>query len=154
MYLIGRDFLRDITRRKVSRVHRNFAQTEEMVNNLLDMDDKLGNLEYMLDEDSRDPQGPNEHLLELHYQVNQLEAFRNETMHMAKSATPQTRSTLTQSFSRLNRLSTSFDAHIIVLAKNILPLVRAGYTNVVVKLMKIAEMEGREDEKVLSFSIY
>ncbi|CAG7851576.1 SubName: Full=Related to SEC6-protein transport protein {ECO:0000313/EMBL:CCA72681.1} [Serendipita indica DSM 11827] len=138
---------------EVSRVHRNFAQTEEMVNNLLDMDDKLGNLEYMLDADSRDPQGPNEHLLELHYQLNQLEAFRNETMHMAKSATPQTRSTLTQYFSRLNRLSTAFDAHIIVLAKNILPLVRAGYTNVVVKLLKIAEMEGREDEKAMAIRL-
>ncbi|KAF8121672.1 exocyst complex component Sec6-domain-containing protein [Boletus edulis] len=35
------------------------------------------------------------------------------------------------------------------LARNILPLVRAGYPDVVVKLIKIAEFEGREDEKAL-----
>ncbi|KAF8131392.1 exocyst complex component Sec6-domain-containing protein [Boletus edulis] len=34
------------------------------------------------------------------------------------------------------------------LARNILPLVRAGFPDVVFKLIKIAEFEGREDEKV------
>jgi hypothetical protein len=119
-----------------------------MVNNLLDMDDKLVNLEYMIDVDSRDPQGPNENLLFLHFQINQLEAFRNETTHMAKKASPQVRNNLQQYFSRLNRLIDAFDAHILALARNILPLVRAGYTDVVVKLIKIAELELKEDEKV------
>jgi exocyst complex component 3 len=132
----------------VSAVHRNFAQTEEMLTNLLDMDDKLGNLEYMLDVDSADPQGPNENLLVLHFQISQLEAFRNEATHMAKKASPDTRSTLQQYFARLNRLIDAFDAHILSLARNILPLVRGGHTDVVVKLIKIAELEGREDEKV------
>lgn len=129
-------------------MHRNFAQTEEMVNNLLDMDDKLVNLEYMLDVDSRYPQGPNENLLFLHFQINQMEAFRNETIHMAKKASPQVRNNLQQYFARLNRLIDAFDAHILALARNILPLVRAGYTDVVVKLIKIAELELKEDEKV------
>ncbi|KAF8430629.1 hypothetical protein L210DRAFT_3026859 [Boletus edulis BED1] len=35
------------------------------------------------------------------------------------------------------------------LARNILPLVRAGFPDVVFKLIKIAEFEGREDEKAL-----
>lgn len=137
----------------VSAVHRNFAQTEEMLTNLLDMDDKLGNLEYMLDVDSADPQGPNENLLVLHFQINQLEAFRNEATHMAKKASPETRSTLQQYFARLNRLIDSFDAHILVLAKNILPIVRNGHTDVVVKLIKIAELEGREDEKATAIKL-
>jgi len=119
-----------------------------MLTNLLDMDDRLGHLEYMLDSDSADPQGPNENLLVLHVHINQLEAFRNEATHMAKKASPDTRSTLQQYFARLNRLIESFDAHILTLAKNILPLVRAGHADVVVKLIKIAELEGREDEKV------
>ncbi|KAG9053144.1 SNARE-binding exocyst subunit S6 [Serendipita sp. 407] len=138
---------------EVSKVHRNFAQTEEMVNNLLDMDEKIGNLEYMLDTDSQEPQGPNEHLLELHYQINQLEAFRNEVMHMAKTCSPEVRSTLQQYFARLNRLIESFDAYIGTLAKNILPLVRGGHASVVVKLIKIAEMEGREDEKATAIRL-
>ena len=140
--LLGRDI------HQVSAVHRNFAQTEEMLTNLLDMDDKMGNLEYMIDIDSADPQGPNENLLVLHFQINQLETFRNEAVHMAKKSTAETRNTLQQYFARLNRLIDSFDAHILSLAKNILPLVRNGHTDVVVKLIKIAELEGREDEKV------
>lgn len=135
-------------------MHRNFAQTEEMLTNLLDMDDKLGNLEYMLDIDSADPQGPNENLLVLHFYINQLEAFRNEATHMAKKATAQTRSTLLQYFARLSRLIDAFDAHILALAKSVLPLVRNGHTDVVVKLIKIAELEGREDEKVIIILVY
>jgi hypothetical protein len=142
------EYILVISLNQVSAVHRNFAQTEEMVNNLLDMDDKLVNLEYMLDVDSRDPQGPNENLLFLHFQINQLEAFRNETTHMAKKASPDVRNNLQQYFARLNRLIDAFDSHILALARNILPLVRGGYSDVVVKLIKIAELELKEDEKV------
>lgn len=119
-----------------------------MVNNLLDMDAKLDGLERMLDEDSRDPRGPNSYLLTLHLQVHQLTNFRDETMHQAKKASADARSKLQQYFARLNRLIDDFDAYIVTLAKNVLPLVRAGHTDVVVKLLKIVEMEGREDEKV------
>lgn len=121
-----------------------------MVNNLLDMDGKLDSLDRMLDEDSRDPRGPNTYLLILHFQIHQLTLFRDETMHQAKKASADARSKLQQYFARLNRLIDDFDAHIVTLAKNVLPLVRAGYTDVVVKLLKIVEMEGREDEKVSS----
>jgi hypothetical protein len=69
-------------------------------------------------------------------------------MHQAKKASADARSKLQQYFARLNRLIDDFDAYIITLAKNVLPLVRAGYTDVVVKLFKIVEMEGRDDEKV------
>jgi exocyst complex component 3 len=120
-----------------------------MVSNLLDMDDKLVNLEYMLDVDSRDLQGPNEHLLMLHFQLNQLETFRNETTYMAKKSSADVRNTLQQYFTRLSRLIDAFDAHIVELARNILPLVKAGHSDVVVKLLKIAEVEGKADEKVI-----
>ena len=49
---------------------------------------------------------------------------------------------------RLNRLIEAFDEYILALASNILPLIRAGHPEVVVTLIKIAEVEGREDEKV------
>ncbi|KAF7972743.1 hypothetical protein HWV62_17100 [Athelia sp. TMB] len=39
---------------RVSMVHRNFEQTEEMVNNLLEMNSRLDSLEYMLETDSQD----------------------------------------------------------------------------------------------------
>jgi propanediol dehydratase small subunit len=69
-------------------------------------------------------------------------------MHQAKKASAASRSKLARMFERLNKLSENFEAYIMELARNVLPLVRAGHPQVVVKLMKIIELEGREDEKV------
>ncbi|KAF7370678.1 Exocyst complex component Sec6 [Mycena sanguinolenta] len=132
---------------RVSMVHRNFEQTEETVNNLLEMNSKLDVLEDMLETDSRDILGPAPNLLVIHYLLNQLEAFRNQTMHQAKKASASSRSTLARYFERLNNVIEAFDQYVVGLASNILDLVRAGHSDVVVKLIKIAEVEGREDEK-------
>jgi exocyst complex component 3 len=129
-------------------VHRNFERTEEMVLNLLDMDDKLDALEDMLDADRNDLLGPAPNLLPVHYQINQLENFRNQTMHQAKKASAESRLKLTQRFERLNVLIEAFDEYVVGLAKNMLAIIRAGHPEVIVKLIKIAEKEGREDEKV------
>lgn len=130
-------------------VHRNFESTEEMVNNLLDMASRLDELEYMLALDSREILGPAPNLLVIHYQLNQLERFRNQTMHQAKKASADARNTLTRWFERLNKDISAFDEYILELARNIINLVRAGQSNVVVRLIKIVEMEGKEDEKTL-----
>lgn len=128
-------------------VHRNFEQTEEMVNNLLEMDSRLDALEDMLERDASDILGPAPSLLPMHYQINQLEAFRNQTMHQAKKASSDSRQQLTRWFERLNKVIEAFDEYIIALARNMLEIVNAGYPDVIVKLIKIAELEGREDEK-------
>lgn len=131
-------------------VHRNFEQTEEMVNNLLEMNSKLEMLEQMLLEDSNDILGPAPNLLRIHFQLNRLEAFRNQTMHQAKKSSLDTRTTLTRWFERLTRILEAFDEYVLDLAKNILPIVRSGNPDVIVRLMKVVEMEAREDEKVSS----
>ena len=133
---------------QVSMVHRNFESTEEMVNNLLEMSEKLDMLENLLARDSDDILGPAPNLLSLHYQLNQLETFRNQTMHQAKKASADARNTLNRWFERLSAVIASFDDYIVTLARNILPVVRKGNAEAVVKLLKIAEIEGREDEKV------
>src|ERR1700722_1248495 len=130
-------------------VHRNFEQTEEMVDNLLGMSSKIDLLEDMLVADSGDMLGTAPNLLLIHYQIKQLESFRNQTMHQAKKASPSSRSTLTRWFERLNNLIDAFDEYFLSLVNNILPLVRAGRADVVVKMGKIAEVEGKEDEKVV-----
>ncbi|TFK39982.1 exocyst complex component sec6 [Crucibulum laeve] len=135
---------------RVSMVHRNFESTEEMVNNLLEMAAKLDDLEQMLASDSQDILGPAPNLLLIHYRLNQLERFRNQTMHQAKKASASSRSTLVRWFERLNNVIAAFDQYIAELAQNILKLVRAGHPEVVVKLIKIAEVEGREDEKAVA----
>jgi exocyst complex component 3 len=124
-----------------------------MVNNLTEMYSKLDVLESHLYNDSANILGPAPNLLAIHYQLNQLESFRNQTMHQAKRATADARNTLNRHFERLNKILTAFEEYIMDLAKNILPLVRAGHNGVVVKLIKIAEIEGREDEKVSLLAI-
>ena len=129
-------------------VHRNFERTEELVKNLLEMNARIGQLEEMLYEDTRDILGPATNLLSIHYQVGQLENFRNETMNQAKNSSPESKATLAKWFDRLNKIIMVFDAYILDLAQNILPLVRAHREDVVIKLIKIAEVEGKADERV------
>ena len=129
-------------------VHRNFEQTEEMVQNLLEMNSRLDMLENMLEEDSQDILGPAPNLLVIHFQLKQLEDFRNETMHQAKKSSKDVQATLTRYFDRLSKLIQAFDEYILTLARNILPIVRAGHPDVIVKLLKVVEIEGKEDEKV------
>ncbi|KAF7794440.1 hypothetical protein EIP86_005574 [Pleurotus ostreatoroseus] len=138
---------------RVSMVHRNFEQTEEMVNNFIDMSDKMDSLEAMLVADSEDLLGPAPNLLRIHYQLTRLEAFRNQTMHQAKKSSQNTRATLTRYFDRLNKLIHAFDEYILDLSRNVLPIVRAGHPEVIVKLLKIVDMEGREDEKAVALKL-
>jgi hypothetical protein len=105
-------------------------------------------LEKMLDDDRSDLLGPAPSLLVTHFLINQLETFRNSTMHEAKKGSAQSRATLARWFERLNNIIEAFDEYVIALAGNVLSLVRAGHSDVVVKLVKIAEIEGKEDEKV------
>ena len=119
-----------------------------MVNNFFDMSDKMDSLEAMLVADSEDLLGPAPNLLHIHYQLTRLEAFRNQTMHQAKKSSQSTRATLTRYFDRLNMLIHAFAEYILDLSRNVLHIVRAGHPEVIVKLLKIVDMEGREDEKV------
>jgi len=133
---------------RVSVVHRNFSRTDEMVRNLQDMYQKMDMLEDMLDADRNDILGPAPNLLAIHHMLNQLEAFRNETTHQAKSASTDARNTLARYFERLTLLLEAFDEYYWALTKNLLSIVRKGNASVVVRLVKIAEVEGKEDEKV------
>src|ERR1700679_3449149 len=98
-------------------VHRNFESTEEMVNNLQDMAAQLDDLEHMLASDSREIVGPAPNLLVIHFQLNQLESFRNQTMHQAKKASAHSRNTLARWFERLDKVIADFDQYIQQLAQ-------------------------------------
>ena len=129
-------------------VHRNFQRTEELVRNLIEMNARIGQLEEMLYEVTQDILGPATNLLTIHHQVGQLENFRNETMSQAKNSSSRSKTALTKRFEQLNNIIAVFDAYILDLAQNILPLIRARREDVVVKLIKITEVEGKADEKV------
>ncbi|VDC01385.1 unnamed protein product [Peniophora sp. CBMAI 1063] len=138
---------------RVSMVHRNFEQTEEMVHNLLEMNARLDTLEAMLAADSEEIVGPAPNLLAIHHQLTQLEAFRNQTMHQAKKSSARSQETLRRMFERLVAVIEAFDEYILELARNILPIARAKFPMTLVKLTKIAEIEGREDEKAIAIKL-
>ncbi|KAH9839956.1 exocyst complex component sec6 [Rhodofomes roseus] len=138
---------------RVSIVHRNFERVEEMVNNLIDMNTHLDMLEDMLTADSQDILGPAPNLLRAHYQIRRLESFRNETMHMAKKSSADVRNTLRKQFERLDGLIEGFEQYILALARNILIICMEGNAETVVKLVKIAEIEGHEDQKAIAIKL-
>lgn len=123
-----------------------------MVNNLLGMHEKLDVLEEMLMAERNDIPGPAPNLLKIHYQITQLESFRDQALYQAKRAKEESRKAIEKWFERLNALITDFEEYLWTLAKNILPIVRAGYPGTIVKLVKICEAEGKEDEKVISLT--
>lgn len=119
-----------------------------MVNGLLSMHEKLDVLEELLATERRSIPGPAPNLLRIHYQITQLESFRNLALHQAKRAKEDSRKTLEKWFERLNALITDFEEYLWTLARNIIPTARAGFPGTIIKLVKICEVEGKEDEKV------
>ena len=119
-----------------------------MVQNLRDLEPKLEGLKALLDADQHEKIGPARNLLPIHYHLSQLESFRSQTMYMAKESSIETRAALAQIFEPLNAFTDEFDKHFSELSRKVIPIIRAGYPEVVVKLVKIAEMERKENEKV------
>ena len=129
-------------------VHRNFVRTDEMVINLTEMYSKLSTVESQLATSRENILGPSPYLLSMHHQLNALEDFRNQTMHMAKPCSADVRNTLKRHFERLDGVIKVFEEYLRDMAGHVLEIVRAGNGTAIVKLAKIAEMEGKEDEKV------
>ena len=71
-------------------------------------------------------------------------------MHEAKKASPS----LPRWFDWLTKMTAEFDQYILELAKNVPNLVRTGHSDVVVNMIKIVEIEGKEDEKVNNSSAH
>jgi len=75
-------------------------------------------------------------------------------MHQAKKASAESRNKLGRRFERLTTVIEAFDEHLIELCRNILSLARAGHPEVIVKIIKIAEVEGKKDENVILNILY
>ncbi|WOO80191.1 Exocyst complex component sec6 [Vanrija pseudolonga] len=141
---------------RVSTVHRNFAQTAKMVSQLQSMADKVYRLTDMLQQDMHQdggPIGPSANLLPIHFQLHQLETFMGETLHAAKRGDSADMKVLKAWFQPLEQLGHDFDDWLWQLGGSIIELSRAGYGGTVVRLLKIVEFEGKEDQKAVAMKL-
>ncbi|CAK9787050.1 exocyst complex component Sec6 [Cutaneotrichosporon oleaginosum] len=141
---------------RVSGVHRNFTQTAKMVNELQSMADKVNHLGALLEDDraqSGGPIGPSPNLLPIHFELQKLETFRNETMHEAKRGSREDKAILARWFEPLDLLTHAFESWLWEISANMIENAGAGYGGTVVRLLKIIEFESKEDEKAVALRL-
>ncbi|CAO1635472.1 unnamed protein product [Jaminaea pallidilutea] len=138
---------------QVSQIHRNFVQTSTVLANLEKMPPKIEHLAGLLEEAQEDLFGPATNLLLLHYHISELEAFRNETMQMARTCSGEVRQHLSDFFAPLDGLVKGFEDYLFALCERTIDLVREGRESVIVKAVKIVEKESREDEKAAAIRL-
>ncbi|CAG8551125.1 12287_t:CDS:1 [Ambispora leptoticha] len=132
---------------KISQIHRNFVATEETIDRLQEMYQRIDQIQDMLDHDKQTILGPAENLLFIHYQLFRLEEFRESSMYQAKSCSHDVIETLKNYFERLDEFSAEFNEYLWILTKNIISLAETGRGSVIVRLIKVIESEERADER-------
>ena len=132
----------------VSQVHRNFALVETMKANIESFDVRLDQLARLLTEDDNDLEHqPN--LLSVHYGLTQLRDIRDDAMDQIKRASDQSlEDTLQNHFDRLDDVINWFDEHIGTACMNLIPLIQAGNSSMVVRLAVVIDEEEKADRKV------
>lgn len=127
------------------------------------MSSKVQHLDHLLTTDQSHPLGPcgpAVNLLVIHHGIQGLEGFRNETLFSAKldqrvggsgpgsSRGEEEKRILLKWFERLDDLIKRYEEWLWAIAGNMLDTVREGNGGVIVRLIKIVEFEGKEDDKV------
>jgi len=85
-------------------------------------------------------------LLLIHYELSQLNEFRDQAMYQGRNSEDVKR-TLKRYFERLEKVNEEFDSCFWELTRAILDISRCSNPSLVVKLAKIIELEERLDEK-------
>ncbi|CAG8468448.1 12461_t:CDS:2 [Ambispora gerdemannii] len=132
---------------KISQIHRNFMATQETIDRLKEMYQRIDQIQAMLDYDKQNVLGTAKNLLPIHFQLYRLEEFRESSMNQAKSCSQDVIETLKHYFERLDEFSAEFNEYLWTLTKNIIVLAKIGQRSVIVRLIKIIELEERADER-------
>lgn len=131
---------------QVSKIARQIAQTVEIVTQLREMTSTVTRIADLFESDASTPYGSCPHLLEVHAQLLRLTAFRAEAIHDAR---PADRLVLLDLFKALDELAKRFEDWLFgAVVAEVVEWVRRGRGGVVVRVWKVVEVEGKEDEKV------
>ncbi|KAJ1549688.1 SNARE-binding exocyst subunit S6, partial [Cladochytrium tenue] len=130
--------------KKISRTHQNFLATKDVVQQFQQLQSRVEELQGLLREDTE--RHGSENLLHVHYQLQQLEGFRNVTLERARGAGSDVQASLQTLFKPLAALAAAFEAHLWDLARATLELVKTRQFSTIIRVTKIVEAEERADE--------
>ncbi|KAJ3048787.1 SNARE-binding exocyst subunit S6 [Rhizophlyctis rosea] len=142
--------------KKISRTHQNFAATKAMVEQFQSLNNQVARIRNLLIEDQGalnvEDDAPADNLLLIHYQLQQLETFRNTTMARCTTTkdgiapSADVLNTLNEYFKKVDQLGTDFDMYFWNIVRRTLKLIKAGHASTIVQMVKVIEMEERADE--------
>lgn len=129
----------------LSRVLRNFEETQVFINNFTTMQNDLQIIEQLMNEDGV-PHYKSDfvNLVEIHYRLSQLRDVEDEAMFHAEGDEDNTR-TIKRHFASLDRLVSRFDDSLRYIAANALKILTKGEVSVLVRAAKILALEQKLD---------
>ncbi|KAJ3129089.1 SNARE-binding exocyst subunit S6 [Nowakowskiella sp. JEL0407] len=133
---------------QLSQTHQNFKATKDVIDQFQRLNSLVERIQQLLDHDAKDILGPADNLLLIHYQIFQLELFRNNTMLKSQGSSGDVINTLNNYFQKVDQFAKKFEEYIWELSKNLVNLVKRNNGSVVVRLVKIIETEEKADELI------
>src|SRR5579862_5234966 len=142
---------------QISRPHRPWLKTSivcMLVSNRLTASCKKTDSKSMVNLNTvssanSDFRNPMHNLLSIHYELSQLNEFRDQAMYQGRN-NEDIKRTLRSYFKRLEETNEEFEYSFWKLAGSILDIIRCSNPSLVVKLAKIIEFEERLDEKSIA----
>lgn len=131
--------------KKISRTHQNFQTTKEMVESFQKLNSQVEQLQERLQLDAKREDGMSENLLIIHYQLQQLESFRNSTMERSKGCSSEVLNSLHQYFKQVDSLTAAFETHMWSLARRTVELVKKSRFTTIIRIAQIIETEEKLD---------
>ncbi|KAJ3103186.1 SNARE-binding exocyst subunit S6 [Phlyctochytrium planicorne] len=132
--------------KKISRTHQNFVATKLLVEQFQKLNAQISRAQRILREDASHAEPTGENLLFVHYQLQMLEAFRDNTMRKSRNSPDEVLITLERYFEKVDELSEAFESLLWMVGRRTLDLVKNGNAGAVVRVVKIIETEEQADE--------
>ncbi|KAJ9113694.1 hypothetical protein QFC22_006003 [Naganishia vaughanmartiniae] len=144
---------------QVAKIARSLAQTVDIVTHLRHITSSCSRIDEMMDEDLREEYGERRNMLLIHASLRQLEQFRGEAMHLhasssASASAEKDKKILQSLFEPLEALMKKFEDRMLWdVAGEVVEWIRRNRSGVVVRVWKVVEVEGKEDQKVSSGAV-
>ncbi|PVU92812.1 hypothetical protein BB559_003571 [Furculomyces boomerangus] len=131
--------------KKISLVHKNFEQAELFYRKFQTFNNQCIGIGEMLRKANDEIEKFDFNLLKMHYQIDQLEKFRDQAVFITRNSDDDVRMTLSEVFLDFENLRDAFDFFIWEVASRLYDLGANRKYNLIVQLLKIIETEEKFD---------